>query len=53
MKRKQPACFFSGPSFARELMDRMPTGVVMAAETEALANRWVGCCVVLCCAALC
>jgi len=35
--RDQPTAFLSGPSFAKELMQRHPTTVVVAAKTEALA----------------
>jgi len=37
--RKQPCAFLSGPSFARELMLALPTGIVIAAETEDLAAK--------------
>ena len=30
--RKQPAAFLSGPSFAKEVMDLRPTGVVAASK---------------------
>ena len=30
--RKQPAAFLSGPSFAKEIMDLRPTGVVAASK---------------------
>ena len=30
--RKQPAVFLSGPSFAKEVMDQCPTGVVAACK---------------------
>ena len=33
--RKQPAAFLSGPSFAKEIMDLRPTGVVAAAKVRA------------------
>jgi len=39
LNRKQPSAFLSGPSFARELMDGQPTGLVIASEDEQLATR--------------
>jgi len=39
LQRKQPCAFFSGPSFARELMDGQPTGIVVASEDAAVAAR--------------
>lgn len=39
MGRKQPAAFVSGPSFARELMEGRPTGLVVASESAALARE--------------
>jgi glycerol-3-phosphate dehydrogenase (NAD+) len=35
--RRQPAAFLSGPSFAREVMDGRPTGIVAASRDPALA----------------
>lgn len=32
--RKQPAAFLSGPSFAKEIMDLRPTGVVAASKVS-------------------
>ena len=32
--RKQPAVFLSGPSFAKEVMDQCPTGVVAACKVR-------------------
>ena len=32
--RKQPAAFLSGPSFAKEVMDLRPTGVVAASKVR-------------------
>ncbi len=37
--RKQPAIFLSGPSFAREVMDLRPTGIVAASKVQPLAGR--------------
>jgi len=37
--RDQPAAFFSGPSFAKELMENMPTAVVVASKDMALAVK--------------
>ncbi|KAK9868620.1 hypothetical protein WJX84_008806 [Apatococcus fuscideae] len=37
--RKHPAVFLSGPSFAREVMDRRPTGIVAAAKDLRLARE--------------
>jgi glycerol-3-phosphate dehydrogenase (NAD+) len=34
-----PVAFFSGPTFAKELMEGWPTGAVIAAKDDALANR--------------
>jgi len=36
--RKQPMAFLSGPSFARELMEDQPTGLVLASEDEKLVQ---------------
>jgi len=36
--RDQPLTYLSGPSFAKELLDMNPTGVVMASKTLELAN---------------
>ncbi|KAK9810164.1 hypothetical protein WJX72_005939 [[Myrmecia] bisecta] len=36
--RKQPAAFLSGPSFAKEVMDLRPTGVVAASRDPQLAR---------------
>ncbi|KAL6770729.1 GPD1 [Auxenochlorella protothecoides x Auxenochlorella symbiontica] len=36
--RKQPTVYLSGPSFAAELMDSKPTGVVAASKDKALAE---------------
>jgi len=38
-----PSCFLSGPSFARELMDKQPTGLVIGCSDEKLSHR-IGCC---------
>jgi glycerol-3-phosphate dehydrogenase (NAD+) len=38
LERKQPAVFLSGPSFAREVMEARPTGVVAAAKDAKLAR---------------
>lgn len=32
--RRQPAAFLSGPSFAKEIMDLRPTGVVAASKVS-------------------
>ena len=37
--REQPLCILSGPTFAVELMQGLPTGIVAASEDEALARR--------------
>lgn len=37
--RNQPTAFFSGPSFARELMTGQPTGVVIASKDAAVAEK--------------
>ncbi|CAK0787504.1 hypothetical protein CVIRNUC_010724 [Coccomyxa viridis] len=37
--RKQPAAFLSGPSFAKEIMDLRPTGVVAASKDKNLARE--------------
>uniref|UniRef100_A0A061SMH3 Glycerol-3-phosphate dehydrogenase [NAD(+)] n=1 Tax=Tetraselmis sp. GSL018 TaxID=582737 RepID=A0A061SMH3_9CHLO len=37
--RQQPTCFLSGPSFAREIMEQRPTGLVAASEDPCLAAR--------------
>ena len=34
LARKQPAVFLSGPSFAKEVMDQCPTGVVAACKVR-------------------
>ncbi len=36
--RKQPAAFLSGPSFAKEIMDLRPTGVVAASKVRASSS---------------
>ncbi|EFJ50587.1 hypothetical protein VOLCADRAFT_88544 [Volvox carteri f. nagariensis] len=38
LERKQPAVFLSGPSFAREVMQNRPTGVVAACKDGKLAK---------------
>jgi hypothetical protein len=38
LERKQPAVFLSGPSFAKEVMQNRPTGVVAAAKDAKLAK---------------
>ncbi len=38
LERKQPAVFLSGPSFAREVMQNRPTGVVAACRDGKLAR---------------
>jgi hypothetical protein len=38
LDRKQPAVFLSGPSFAREVMENRPTGIVAACKDTKLAN---------------
>ncbi len=38
LERKHPAVFLSGPSFAREVMQNRPTGVVAACRDRALAR---------------
>lgn len=40
--RSQPTAFLSGPSFAKELMEGWPTGLVCAAEDEKLAREVAG-----------
>ena len=47
--RKQPAAFLSGPSFAKEIMDLRPTGVVAASKVavhlhpmQCIAQRTAG-----------
>ncbi|BDA41583.1 Glycerol-3-phosphate dehydrogenase [NAD(P)+] [Coccomyxa sp. Obi] len=37
--RRQPAAFLSGPSFAKEIMDLRPTGVVAASKDKKLARE--------------
>jgi glycerol-3-phosphate dehydrogenase (NAD+) len=37
--RRQPATFISGPSFAREVMEGRPTGVVAASKDGKLARQ--------------
>ena len=37
--RRQPATFISGPSFAREVMEGRPTGVVAASRDAKLARQ--------------
>lgn len=39
LERDQPLCVLSGPTFAVELMQGLPTGIVAASENEALARR--------------
>ena len=39
--RKQPAVFLSGPSFAKEVMDLCPTGVVAACKVRIISCRKV------------
>ncbi|KAG2501482.1 hypothetical protein HYH03_001260 [Edaphochlamys debaryana] len=38
LERKQPAVFLSGPSFAKEVMENRPTGVVAACKDPELAR---------------
>jgi glycerol-3-phosphate dehydrogenase (NAD+) len=38
-EQDRPLAFLSGPSFAKELLDRMPTGVVVASSNADLARR--------------
>lgn len=38
LERKQPAVFLSGPSFAKEVMQNRPTGVVAACKDAKLAR---------------
>lgn len=38
LERKQPAVFISGPSFAQEVMESRPTGVVAASKDAKLAR---------------
>jgi glycerol-3-phosphate dehydrogenase (NAD+) len=38
LERKQPAVFISGPSFAKEVMEHRPTGVVAACKDLKLAT---------------
>ncbi|KAL6761585.1 glycerol-3-phosphate dehydrogenase [Haematococcus lacustris] len=38
LERKQPAVFLSGPSFAKEVMEQRPTGVVAACKDGHLAR---------------
>ena len=40
--RKQPAAFLSGPSFAKEVMDLRPTGVVAASKVRGKHTRKQG-----------
>ncbi|GLI58936.1 hypothetical protein VaNZ11_000724 [Volvox africanus] len=42
LERKQPAVFLSGPSFAREVMQNRPTGVVAACKDGKLAKTVQG-----------
>jgi len=37
--RKQPTAYLSGPSFAREVMDARPTGIVAASRDKQLAKN--------------
>jgi hypothetical protein len=37
--RKQPAVFLSGPSFAKEVMDQCPTGVVAACKVRRQTDK--------------
>ena len=37
--RDQPRCYLSGPSFAKELLDKTPTGVVMASASIELTAK--------------
>ncbi|CAG9467798.1 unnamed protein product [Pedinophyceae sp. YPF-701] len=37
--RDQPACFLSGPSFAREILEGRPTAVSVASKDQALVTR--------------
>lgn len=37
--RKQPTAYLSGPSFAREVMDSRPTGIVAASKDKQLAKN--------------
>ena len=39
LERDQPLCILSGPTFAVELMQGLPTGIVAASEDEILARR--------------
>ena len=38
LERRQPAVFISGPSFAREVMEHRPTGLVAACKDLKLAT---------------
>lgn len=38
LERKQPAVFLSGPSFAKEVMQQRPTGLVAASKDIKLAR---------------
>jgi glycerol-3-phosphate dehydrogenase (NAD+) len=38
LERKQPAVFLSGPSFAKEVMENRPTGLVAASKDAELAR---------------
>ncbi|GAB4817175.1 hypothetical protein N2152v2_004221 [Parachlorella kessleri] len=40
--RKQPVVYLSGPSFAKEVMDNKPTGVVAASKDRAMARQVQG-----------
>ena len=37
--RRHPAAFLSGPSFAKEVMDKQPTGFVAASKVSPLLSR--------------
>ncbi|GMH40060.1 hypothetical protein BSKO_07964 [Bryopsis sp. KO-2023] len=39
LERRQPSVFMSGPSFAREIMERRPTSFVAASRDRKLARR--------------
>lgn len=39
LERKQPCGFFSGPSFARELMNSQPTGIVVASIDAKVSEK--------------
>ena len=40
--RRQPAAFLSGPSFAKEVMDLQPTGVVAASKVRHCSSPALG-----------